>query len=414
VAAGSFGVKTAGTGEAVTPNTLFQAGSISKPVFALAVMQLVEAGRLDLDADVNEYLTSWRVPDNDGWTPHITLRQLLSHTAGTSVHGFPGYPATGPWPTLTEVLNGTPPANTLPVVVEALPGVQFRYSGGGTTIAQQLVMDVLGQPFPRLMRELVLDPAGMHDSTFEQPLPPAMAARAATGHPWSSVPVPGGWHVYPEMAAAGLWTTPGDLVRLGSAVMRALRGRDSALGLKRGTVAAMLRPQLPDQKIGADFAGLGWFCNGEGDAFRFGHGGEDHGFIAHMRMFPNRESGAVVMINSIQGWPLPAEILAALGQEYGWPRIFDLPETIATPTDRKYAGSYRREDGLIIHVDQSASGLALRFGKQDPVRLVASSDVAFFSSAINLRVSFERNDGGDWTTLTVSQFGAVLRFDRVG
>jgi CubicO group peptidase (beta-lactamase class C family) len=412
-AEGSFGVKTAGTDDAVTPTTLFQAGSISKPVFALAVMRLVDAGRLDLDADVNDYLTSWRVPDNGRWTPRVTLRQLLSHTAATSVHGFPGYPAAGPWPTLTDVLNGVPPANTLPIVVEGLPGIHFRYSGGGTTIAQQLVMDVLRQPFPQLMRELVLGPTGMHDSTFEQPLPSAMASRAATGHPWNGVPVPGGWHVYPEMAAAGLWTTASDLARLGAAVMRTLHGRDSALGLKSETVAAMLRPQLADQKVGSDFAGLGWFCNGEGDAFRFGHGGEDHGFIAHMRMFPNRASGAVVMINSIQGWPLPSEILTALGREYGWPRVSDLTDETATHGDYSYAGAYRRDDGRMVHIDETRRGLSLRFGKQAPVPLTAISDGKFVSSAIDLRVSFEQGGNGNATALTITQLGALLKFERV-
>jgi CubicO group peptidase (beta-lactamase class C family) len=124
-----FGKRTAGTPDAVTPSTPFQAGSISKPVFALAVMKLVESRKLDLDADVNDYLASWRVPSNDGWNPRLTLRQLLSHTAGTTVHGFAGYPSAGPWPTVSQILQGLPPANNLPILVDLLPGAQFRYSG---------------------------------------------------------------------------------------------------------------------------------------------------------------------------------------------------------------------------------------------------------------------------------------------
>jgi CubicO group peptidase (beta-lactamase class C family) len=185
--AGGFGKRTAGTTDEVTPNTPFQAGSISKPVFALAVMKLVEKGQIDLDADVNHYLESWQIPTNEGWQPRVTLRQLLSHTAGTSVHGFPGYPTAGPWPAIPQILEGIPPANTPPVVVDLLPGIQFRYSGGGTMIAQQLVVDLLGKPLPDIMRELVLDPLEMSDSTYEQPLPAAMAARAATAHPWNGL-----------------------------------------------------------------------------------------------------------------------------------------------------------------------------------------------------------------------------------
>src|SRR5262245_2289852 len=243
-----FGVRTMRGADAVTANTPFQAGSIAKPVFALAVMRLIEDGTLDLDADVNGYLTSWQVPANGGWQPRITLRQLLSHTAGTTVHGFRGYPASGPWPTPLAVLQGVPPANTPEVIVDLLPGLTFRYSGGGTTIAQQVVVDVLRRPFPELMRELTLDPLGMADSTFEQPLPASMAARAAVAHPLNGQPLPGGAHVYPEMAAAGLWTTAADLSRLAVELMRTLRGERSALPLKPETLQLMLRPQLSDQR----------------------------------------------------------------------------------------------------------------------------------------------------------------------
>jgi CubicO group peptidase (beta-lactamase class C family) len=229
-----FGTLAAGA-EVATASTPFQCGSICKPVFALAVMKLAEIGTIDLDADVNEYLTSWRLPANDGWQPRVSLRQLLSHTAGTSVHGFPGYPASGPWPTLSQTLQGIPPANNQPIVVDVLPGTQFRYSGGGTTIAQQVVTDVTRRAFPELMRELILDPVGMTDSSFEQPPAPAFVKRAAKSHIWNGTETPGGYHVYPEMAAAGLWTTAPDLALLGVEVMQALRGNSSKLGLSAET-----------------------------------------------------------------------------------------------------------------------------------------------------------------------------------
>ena len=222
-------------------------------------MKLVEKGAIDLDADVNDYLSIWRVPARDGWQPRVSLRQLLSHTAGATVHGFPGYPLSGPWPTVSQVLDGAPPANTQPVLVDVLPGTQFRYAGGGTTIAQQVVADVTGTPIPELMRKLVLDPVGMMDSGYDQPPPAAFARRAAKGHSVSGVETPGGYHVYPELAAAGLWSTAADLALLGADVMQALRGKPSRLGLAPETVSSMLRPQLADQEIGQDFVGLGWF-----------------------------------------------------------------------------------------------------------------------------------------------------------
>jgi CubicO group peptidase (beta-lactamase class C family) len=408
-----FGKLTAGANEEVTSSTLFQVGSISKPVFALAVMRLVEAGKLDLDVDVNSYLASWQVPTNDGWTPRITLRQLLSHTAGTTVHGFPGYPAKGLRPTVPQVLKGEPPANTLPVAVDLLPGTQFRYSGGGTTIAQQVVVDVMNRPFADLMRELILDPLGMTDSTFEQPLPAAMAARASTAHPWNAVQARGGWHVYPEMAAAGLWTTAGDLARLGTEVMRTLRGDRSTLGLKQDTVAETLRPQLPDQKIGQDFVGLGWFCAGKDDEFQIGHQGGNEGYLAEMRLFPAQGRGAVVMNNSIQGWPLRGEIIKAVGREYGWPRHQATCATATIPSGIDYSGLYNNQDGVTFEILQGVDGLLLQFGRQTPIPLKSGSDGEFLATAVNLRVRFENGDVGRPLAMKVLLSGKTIALTPV-
>lgn len=187
-----------------TDATLFQAGSISKPVSCFAVLRLVARGDLDLDWDVNEYLTSWQVPQVDGWQPRLTLRRLMSHTAGTTVHGFPGYDRGGPIPTVEQILDGAPPANTPAVRVDVVPGSMWRYSGGGTTIVQLVLEDSTRTAFPELLQELVLEPAGMVTATFEQPLPEARQPEAAIGYYEPGKPVPGGWHVYPEVAAAGL------------------------------------------------------------------------------------------------------------------------------------------------------------------------------------------------------------------
>jgi len=315
----------------------------------------------------------------------------------------------GPWPTPVEVLRGVPPANTPEVIVDLLPGLAFRYSGGGTTIAQQAVVDVLGRPFPELMRELILDPVGMADSTFEQPLPEAMAARAAVAHPLNGRPLAGGWHVYPEMAAAGLWTTAGDLVRLAVELMRRLRGEASALPLKTETVAAMLRPQLPDQKLGEHFVGLGWYCSGQRDDFCFGHQGVDEGFLAEMRVFPARGKAAAVIINA-HGWLQPVEIFKAIGREYDWPAAPPRVPSIAMPQGIVYAGSYRNENG--VAVVQSAGGLTLLFGGQPAVPLFPSSETEFHATVVNLFVQFELTDERVVTALTLMQHGKAIRLTR--
>ena len=225
-----IGVTRAGGLDSVTPATLFQAASISKPVTQTAMLRLVEQGVLSLDADVNTYLTSWEVPESAHTaTEKVTLRRIASHSAGLTVHGFPGYAQDVPVPTAVQVLNGAAPANTKPVLVDTTPGAITRYSGGGTTVMQHLLADVTGKPFPVLMRELVLQPAGMTRSTYDQPLPAARAAEAARAHRRDGTVIPGGWHTYPEMAAAGLWTTPTDLLTWALAIANARAGRSATL-----------------------------------------------------------------------------------------------------------------------------------------------------------------------------------------
>ena len=211
-------------GAPVTAETLFQSGSISKPVAAMAALRLVQEGKLTLDTDVNQALASWKIPPSAAAPAAVvTLRELLNHTAGLTVHGFPGYAAGTPIPTLVQILNGERPANTAPVRLEAPPGTRLKYSGGGYTVIQQLLIDVSHEQFAKLMRDAVLAPIGMTRSTYEQPLPVRLRAGAATPYNADGTPVAGGPHTYPEMAAAGLWTTPTDLARYVIEIQRSLR-----------------------------------------------------------------------------------------------------------------------------------------------------------------------------------------------
>ena len=209
-----YGVKDLETNEPVTTDTIFQAGSISKSVNAMVAMKEVEQGKLSLDQNINDKLTSWKLPDNEFTAKKkVTLKNLLSHTAGTTVHGFPGYGVDEKLPTLQQVLDGEKPANTAAVRVDFEPGSKFRYSGGGTTIAQLTIMDVEKRPYPDIARETVLEPLNMTNSTYSQPLPADWRKKAATGYRSDGREVEGKIHVYPEMAAAGLWTTPTDLAK---------------------------------------------------------------------------------------------------------------------------------------------------------------------------------------------------------
>jgi CubicO group peptidase (beta-lactamase class C family) len=406
-----FGIRKTGESASVHADTPFQAASISKPVFALAVMRLSLDKRIDLDADIRTYLKSWQLPEGDGgWRPKVSFRQLLSHTAGTTVHGFPGYPAGGPWPSLPQILDGARPANTSPVFIDLIPGVQFRYSGGGTTIAQVAVTDLVGLPFPDLMRELVLAPLEMEDSGYEQPPSPKLADRAAVSHPVNGVPLPDGWHVYPELGAAGLWATAGDLARLGAALMRGLRGEVTSLGLSGESLAAMLRPQLPDQTRGREFVGLGWFCSGEGCAFRFGHAGSNHGFLADLRLYPATGQGAAVMINSNQGWPLIEELFQSIEREYGWPATAQAASD--TPIAVRPEGTYCDSTGRVFRIEQTGQKLLLWIGDQDPIPLTSSSNGVLSAQMPQIKVQLAPTSDGS-ATMTLTQGGRTFEAAKI-
>jgi CubicO group peptidase (beta-lactamase class C family) len=316
-----FGVKEFGGSARVDSTTLFLAGSISKPVFATGVLALVDRGKLPLDSGVNSLLKSWRLPDSRFTEKEqVTLRRILSHQAGLTVWGFPGYDAAMPIPSVPQLLDGTPPANTRAVRNDTTPGARWLYSGGGYTIAQLAVTDAMGESFPALMQRLVLAPAGMTRSTYENPLPAARAGEAASGHEKPDTVVRGKWHVYPEMAAAGLWTTASDLARWGTAVMKSYRGEKDAF-LSTAVAREMLRPQtaLPRTGPGAAPAGVWWGLGvqlaGSARTFNFSHGGRDEGFVASAVFYPEPDVGLVVMTNATNGTFL-GEVRMAFNQAF--------------------------------------------------------------------------------------------------
>lgn len=305
----AYGVREAGRPEPVTLGTLFQAGSISKPVAATATMYYVQRGKLSLDENVNNKLVTWKVPDNEFTAKEkVTLRRIMSHSAGLTVHGFPGYAVDAPMPTMVQIFNGEKPANTVAIRVDVLPGTKHRYSGGGTTVMQQLLVDNFKKPFPQLLHETVLGRVGMNDSTYEQPLPPARAALTATGHRRDGQIVKGKWHIYPEMAAAGLWTTPIDLAKYAIEIAKAWNGRSKLMSAE--TARLMLTPQIEE-------AALGFFI-GRDNPRQFGHNGADEGFQAFLIAFADTGQGAAIMANSDNGIRAMNLLANSIAREYGW------------------------------------------------------------------------------------------------
>jgi CubicO group peptidase (beta-lactamase class C family) len=373
-----------GAGDAPTPRTAFQAASISKAIAAFCALRLVVDGRLDLDADVNAALNGWRIPANGDWQPVVTLRQLLSHTAGTTTHGFMGYPAGRVVPSVREVLDGK--GNSDPVRVTALPGTRYRYSGGGYTVVQQLLSDVTGRPYAELAQELVLDAIGMADSSFDE----GHRTGFASGHEAGPSPLAGGAHRYPELAAAGLWSTPTDLARFLLAVEASRRGEPGAL-LPVEVAEAMTTPAAD-----APY-GLGLVLGPDGQWF--GHDGGNQGFQCIARLYGRSGSGVAVMTNgSFGGLVIHQFLLPKLAAALGWPDAPAAPPAPAPAVPGRY-GDFVIEDrdGDVVLIVPGQPEISLT----QTVR-------GWSATAVNLDVRFE----GDEIVIAQEGIAADIRQAR--
>lgn len=312
-----YGVDAPEAGRAVTPKTLFQAASISKPVTAAAALALVEQGKLFLNEDVNRQLKSWKVPENEFTRERkVTLRELISHTSGLNVHGFRGYDTDEQRPTLLQALNGEKPANNPALRVGFVPGSQESYSGGGIEVEQLLMTDVTGQKFATLMRDIVLKKAGMNDSTFEQPLPVDIQSLAAAGTYADGKPVHGRSYVYVEQAAAGLWTTPTDLAKFAIEIAQSRNGRSNKI-LSQAMTVTMLTP-WPE-------GGAHCFHMDRLNPGQFSHNGQNEGFEGQLNMNWKTGNGVVMMANSVDGEYLWDLVFRRVDKEYRWDYKYENP-----------------------------------------------------------------------------------------
>ena len=309
-----YGVKAAGGSDKVNTETVFSVGSLSKLGTATAVLKLASKDVVDIDAGANEYLKRWQVPSNKFTKAQaVTLRGLMSHSAGLSLGGFPDFKPGEKLPTVLDTLNGTGASQTVPVRAFYQPGTNWSYSGGGTTVTQLLLEDVTGNDFPALTRNQVFKPLGMNRSTYQNPLP-LSHGNIAKAHDENGevTALPRGWHAFPEMGASGLWTTPSDYARMMLAWMHSYHGdKDSYLPQ---TVAQDMMSE-----VGYSPFGLGPVLSGRGMSRRFRHSGSNESYRAYMEGHLEIGSGVVIFTNGTEGRGLYIEIRRAVADAFGWP-----------------------------------------------------------------------------------------------
>ncbi len=404
----SYGVTDIEIREPVTTETLFQAGSISKPVAAMVALKKVEQGKLTLDENINNKLTSWKLPDNEFTAKKkVTLANLLSHTGGLTVHGFPGYAINEKIPTLQQVLDGAEPANTAPVRVDMEPGTKFRYSGGGTTIAQLAIMDIEKKPFPQIASDTVLKPLNMTNSTYSQPLPNDWRKKAASGHRPDGKLVEGKIHIYPEMQAAGLWTTPTDLAKFAIEVQLSVAGRSNKV-LSKEMTEKMVTPFMEE-------VGLGFFVEKHGKALYFGHGGADEGFRAELLVNKDKGYGAVVMANSDNGQIL-REVLRGVALEYGWDEFLPAAHEIVTVDSTKldeYVGRFQVNPDRVLTVTKEDSRLYAEPTEAPRVELLPLSEISFIRRDQNIQYTFVKNTAGKVDSIQIRFPGGASQAMRI-
>lgn len=308
----AYGVTDAASKAPVNEETLFQAASISKPVAAMVALHFVEKGLLDLDGDVNGKLRSWKVPENEFTRDEkVTIRRILSHTAGLTVSGFRGYGEGEPVPNILQVLDGEEPCNNDPIRVDVVPGSTYRYSGGGYTVLQLLIEDVTGRSLHELTHELVFEPLGMDHSSFQKPLPEALLAKTSSGHRPDGSPFRGHWYLDKGSTCCGLWTTPADLARFAIEIQKSLRGESNKV-LTAETAGLMVTPQHPSP------VGLGLFVQRRNGTAYFMHTGGNAGFRCILAASEKGGYGVAVMTNSDNGNVLYTELLRSIAFEYRW------------------------------------------------------------------------------------------------
>lgn len=406
----SYGLANASSKMPVTAQTLFQAGSVSKSLNAVGLLRLVEKGRVSLNTDIDRYLTSWKFSYDSLSKGHvITLAQLLSHTAGVNVAGFSGYRQGQALPNTVQILKGQAPANSSAVGPVRAPGERYEYSGGGTMITQLMVEDVTRQSYAQYMQQQVLQPLGMAASSFATPAR-NKARLVAHGYYEDGKPVEGQYHLYPEQAAAGLWTTPSDLAKFIIALQQAYRGTSGRV-LSPAMAKRMLTP-YHDQR-----SALGVFVGNYNGTRYFEHDGLIYGYYCQYYGSLTGGNGVVVMTNSVNTALIP-EIVNSVAQVYGFKGLLrtktETSLTLAEDVLTSYTGKYQLEPGAVLTVFTENHQLYVQLTGQNKIPLFAETEHKFYLKVVDAQLEFVKDAGGNISKAILYQNGSANDAPRVG
>jgi len=394
----------------VNTETRFQAASISKTLNSMGVLKLAEKGKLDPEADINNYLRTWKFPyDSIAKNKKINTLHLLSHTAGLSIHGFPGYERSDTIPLLSQILDGQKPANTKAVRSEFEPGIRLQYSGGGTTITQLMVSDITGRKYAEFMQEEVLKPLGMKNSSFEQPI--RDTSNLATGYYGNGKPVNGKYHVYPEQAAAGLWTTPTDLAKYIIECQLAYQGKSKKVLSKQ-----MMQKRLTHYVDSSSGLGVSLVYR-KGNMY-FNHNGGNEAFLCTSYGSMQGGNGVVIMING-EDFSVVREVLNSVARVYNWEGFYNptFKKVINVPVDtlHQYTGNYLlMKDTLTLKMSGKDLFIQQNGEPKNGYKLYFADNSSFtMSEQPNANFRVLRNDTGKVNALELKQNGVVLKLPRI-
>jgi len=394
----------------VTTDTRFQAASISKSINSLGVLKLVEMGKLDPEADINNYLTSWKFPyDSLSHNKKISVYNLLSHTAGLDIHGFPGYEKTDTLPTLQQILDGKRPANTKAVRSLFEPGKKYKYSGGGITISQLILTNVTNNNYADWIQKNVLQPLDMTNSSYQQP--PTAPSNLATGYYGNGKPVTGKYHIYPEQAAAGLWTTPTDLAKYIIECQLALEGRSKKV-LSQSMMKKRLTPYIDSN------AALGVFIEKKAGQLYFTHNGGNEAFLCTSYGSMQGGNGVVIMING-ENFAVINELLNSVAIVYDWKGFYNptFKKIVTLPKDtlQKLVGNFLLEkDTLTVSFCGDALCLQQNFQPATGYQMFFSDNNNFSVREVpNAFFTVIRNAEGKVEAFQLKQGDYNMRLPRI-